>query len=138
MAKADGGPQGPPLDSVRLDVWLDVSCLYRTRSEAQRACRSGQVEINGQAGKPHRLVRAGDRIELSRPFGDKQAIVVTAIADRSIPRTQARALYDDHTPRPTPDQIAARRAERVFRAAQNAAGRPDTQQRRAVRKLRGY
>ena len=34
--------------AVRLDVWLDVACLYRTRSEAQRACVGGKVEVNGQ------------------------------------------------------------------------------------------
>ena len=31
--------------TVRLDVWLDVSCLYRTRSEAQRACEGGKIEV---------------------------------------------------------------------------------------------
>ena len=33
------------MTSVRLDVWLDVSCLFRTRSEAQRACRNGKVDV---------------------------------------------------------------------------------------------
>ena len=33
--------------SVRLDIWLDVACLYRTRSEAQKACQGGKVEVNG-------------------------------------------------------------------------------------------
>ncbi len=138
MAKADGGPEGPRYDSVRLDVWLDVSCLFKTRSEAQRACKGGKVEVNGQAGKPHRMVHVGDQIELSRPFGAKQSVVVVGLAERSIPKAEARRLYDDRTPRPSPDEIATRRADRVFRAAQVAAGRPDKQQRRAVRKLRGY
>ena len=31
-------------DDVRLDVWLDVACVFRTRSEAQKACRGGKVE----------------------------------------------------------------------------------------------
>ena len=123
---------------MRLDVWLDVSCLFKTRSEAQRACKGGKVEVNGQAGKPHRMVHGGDQIELSRPFGVKQSVVVVGLAERSIPKADARRLYDDRTPRPSPDEIATRRADRVFRAAQVAAGRPDKQQRRAVRKLRGY
>ena len=31
--------------SMRLDVWLDVACLFRTRSEAQKACRNGKVDV---------------------------------------------------------------------------------------------
>lgn len=130
--------QGAPLQAVRLDVWLDVSCLFKTRSEAQRACKAGRVEVNGQAGKPHRLVHCGDQVEISRPFGTKQSVVVAGLAERSLPKADARRLYDDRTPKPSPDEIASRRADRVFRAAQVAAGRPDKQQRRAVRKLRGY
>ena len=128
----------PALETVRLDVWLDVSCLFKTRSEAQRACKGGKVEVNGQAGKAHRRVHVGDQVELSRPFGAKQSVVVLGLAERSIPKAEARRLYDDRTPKPSPDEIATRRADRVFRAAQVAAGRPDKQQRRAVRKLKGY
>jgi ribosome-associated heat shock protein Hsp15 len=138
MPAGDRGPGGAPLDEVRLDVWLDVSCLFKTRSEAQRACKGGKVEVNGQPGKPHRMVRAGDVVELTRGFGAKQSVVVRALAERSIPKAEARTLYEDRTPQPSADEIATRRAERVFRAAQAAAGRPDKRQRRAVTKLRGH
>jgi ribosome-associated heat shock protein Hsp15 len=123
---------------VRLDVWLDVSCLFKTRSEAQRACKSGKVEVNGQSGKPHRGVRIGDEIQISRAFGGRQSVIVRGLAERSIPKAEARALYEDRTPLPSPDDMALRRAERVFRAAQRAAGPPQKHQRRALRKVRGH
>lgn len=138
MPAGDRGPDGAPLDEVRLDVWLDVSCLFKTRSEAQRACKGGKVEVNGQPGKPHRMVRAGDALEITRAFGAKQSVVVRALAERSLPKADARQLYVDRTPQPSAEEIATRRAERTFRAAQAAAGRPDKRQRRAVTKLRGY
>ena len=128
----------PAADAVRIDVWLDVSCLFRTRSEAQKACKGGKVDVNGQPGKPHRMVRAGDALDITRAFGAKQAVVVRALAERSLPKAEARQLYEDRTPQPSAEEIATRRAERVFRAAQTAAGRPDKRQRRAVTKLRGY
>jgi ribosome-associated heat shock protein Hsp15 len=127
-----------PLDAVRLDVWLDVACLFKTRSEAQRACKGGKVDVNGQPGKPHRLVHVGEEIVISRPYGTRQIVTIRGLAERSIPKADARQLYEDRTPLPSPDEIATRRAERVFRAAQIAAGRPDKRQRRAVQKLRGY
>jgi ribosome-associated heat shock protein Hsp15 len=123
---------------VRLDVWLDVSCLFKTRSEAQRACKGGKVEVNGQSGKPHRGIRVGDEIHITRASGVRQTVTVRGLAERSIPKAEARALYEDRTPLPSPDDVALRRAERVFRAAQLAAGPPDKRQRRALKKLRGH
>ncbi len=128
----------PALTEVRLDVWLDVSCLFKTRSEAQRACKGGKVDVNGQSGKPHRTIKTGDQILISRESGRRQTIVVLALAEKSIPRADARLLYEDRTPPTPPEDVALRRAERVFRAAQTAAGPPDKRQRRAIRKLRGY
>ncbi len=126
------------MTAVRLDVFLDVACLFKTRSEAQRACKAGRVRVNGQPARPHRLVHAGDTLEIERGFGLTQQIVVLGVAERSIPKAEARQLYEDRTPKPSEEELAARRAERVFRAAQVAAGRPDKRQRRAVRKLRGH
>src|SRR5262245_53229881 len=105
-------------NEVRLDVWLDVSCLFKTRSEAQRACKGGKVDVNGQPGKPHRMIRAGDAIVISRESGRRQTVVVLALAEKSLPKAEARLLYEDRTPPTPPEEIALRRAERVFRAAQ--------------------
>jgi ribosome-associated heat shock protein Hsp15 len=91
-------------DPVRLDVWLDVACLFKTRSEAQRACRGGKVDVNGQAAKPHRVLRLGDVIDLTRPQGRRQRVVVRALAGAHLPKTQARLLYEDTTPPPTPEE----------------------------------
>lgn len=125
------------LENVRLDVWLDVACLYRTRSEAQKACQGGKVEVNGQPAKPKRLLRIGDELRIKRPFGRQQRIVVRVLADRHIPKADAKRLYDDLTPPPAPEEIELRRMERVFRAAMTATGSPDKRQRRALRKMKG-
>ena len=124
-------------DSVRLDVWLDVACLFRTRSEAQNASKGGKIDVNGQPAKPNRRLRPGDEIEISRPFGRKQRVRVRALADRHLPKADARALYEDLTPPPTPEEIEARRQERVYRAAMTPLKAPDKRQRRALRKLKG-
>ncbi len=126
------------MDSVRLDIWLDVACLFRTRSEAQKACKAGKVEVNGQAAKPHRDVKSGDEVVISRPLGRKQRLVVYAVADKNIPRKEARALYEDLTPPPTPEEIEQRRIERLARAflRPQSAGSPDKRERRQLRKMK--
>jgi len=123
-------------ESVRLDVWLDVACLFKTRSEAKRACEGGKVDVNGEKAKPHRMLREGDRIRISRGFGRNQDVVVRIAIDQHVKKSEARALYDDHTPKPTPEEIEARRIDRAYRAAARAAGTPDRRRRREVRRLK--
>jgi ribosome-associated heat shock protein Hsp15 len=122
---------------VRLDVWLDVACLFKTRSEAQKACKAGKVEVNGQSAKPNRRLRAGDAIDIGRPLGRKQRVKVRALLDRSVSRVEARELYEDLTPPPTPEEIEARKQERLYRAAVTPPKAPDKRERRALRRLRG-
>ena len=125
------------MDAVRLDVWLDVSCLFRTRSEAQRACKGGKVDVNGHAAKPHRDVRPGDEVVISRPLGRKQTVVVRAVTDRHMPRADAREMYEDRTPPPTAEEVEARRLARLARALNRAPTiTPDKRERRRIRKMK--
>ena len=124
------------MEDVRLDTWLDVACLFKTRSEAQKACKLGKVSVNGQTAKPHRDVRAGDKIEISRPLGRKQLLTVLGVASTHIPRADARLLYEDRTPKPTPEEIEVRRLERIYRAAATPKTRPDRDMRRTLRRLK--
>jgi ribosome-associated heat shock protein Hsp15 len=125
-----------PLDAVRLDIWLDVACLFKTRSEAQKACKNGKIDVNGETAKPHRTVRAGDEIRIGRPFGRKQLLRVRGLADRHVSRVEAKGLYEDFTPQPTPEEIEMRRAERIYRAAMTPPRAPDKRDRRALRKMK--
>lgn len=125
------------MTSVRVDVWLDVACLYRTRSEAQKACQGGKIEVNGQSCKAHRQLRVGDELRLSRPFGRKQTVTVLGLADRHISKADARLLYQDTTPPLSEEEKEMRRIERVYRASMQRSHTPDKRERRALRKLRG-
>ena len=126
------------MDSARLDVWLDVACLFKTRSEAQKACKGGKVDVNGQAAKPHREVRPGDEIVISRPLGRRQHIRVRVVLDEHIPKVQARGMYEDLTPAPTAEEIEARRIAKLARAFTRpaTAGAPDRRERRQLRRLK--
>jgi ribosome-associated heat shock protein Hsp15 len=130
---SDGPGDGP---STRLDVWLDVACLFKTRSDAQKAVKNGKIEVNGQPAKAHRLLRAGDELVINRPFGRRQTVVVKAIAEKHVSKAEARLLYDDLTPAPTPEEIEMRRLERMYRAAVTPPTTPDKRARRTLRKMK--
>jgi ribosome-associated heat shock protein Hsp15 len=128
-------PVTPPAE-VRLDVWLDVACLFKTRSEAQRACRGGKVDVNGHSGKPHRALHVGDQLRITRAAGRRQHVIVTMLAEQHVPKPEARRLYEDLTPPPSPEELAVREIERHFWKARRppAPGTPDRREKRRIRR----
>lgn len=122
------------LDSLRIDVWLDVACLFKTRSQAQKACKAGKVDVGGQRAKPHREVRIGDEIEITRHRG-KQKVVVQGLAEQHIPKAEARELYEDVTPPPSPEELEVRRLEKAARLPDRRREKaPDKRERRELRR----
>jgi ribosome-associated heat shock protein Hsp15 len=92
--------------------------------------------VNGQVSKPNRVVHEGDRIEISRGQGRKQRVIVRELADHHVAKADARRLYEDVTPPPTPEEIEQRRLERMFRAAVTPPRAPDKRARRELRRLK--
>ena len=115
--------------TTRLDVWLDVACIFPTRSRAKAACEGGKVEVNGDRGKPHREIRTGDRVAVTGRDGSRRDLVVRGLAERSLPKAEARKLYEDVTPPLAPEILEARRLDRLL-APRGDAGRPDKRDRR--------
>ncbi|HTO89470.1 MAG TPA: S4 domain-containing protein [Thermoanaerobaculia bacterium] len=122
---------------MRLDVWLDVACVCSTRSQAKVACDGGKVDVNGERARAHRAIRVGDRLTVTTGSGGRRELLVLALADRSIPRREARALYEDRTPSPSPQVLEARRLDRML-APRDEGGRPDRRQRRERRRRKGW
>ncbi|WP_178984275.1 MULTISPECIES: RNA-binding S4 domain-containing protein [Winogradskyella] len=51
---------------MRIDKYLWCVRYYKTRSIATKACKKGQVKVNGAAVKPSREVFPTDKIELRK------------------------------------------------------------------------
>jgi ribosome-associated heat shock protein Hsp15 len=116
--------------SVRIDKWLWAARAFKTRSLAADACDGGKVDINGEAAKPAKQVRGGDRVEIT--IGDGRRILnVVGLSERRGPATEARLLYEDLTP-PAPPRI--RQARPPYR--EPGAGRPTKRERREIDRLR--
>ena len=128
--------EAPTLEAVRLDVFLDVACLFPTRSQAAAACRGGKVDVNGHASPSHKVVRAGDTLAITMTSG-RRTFVIRSLADKHLPRAEARALREETTPLPSPGVLEARRLERLLRPQSDENGRPTKRDRREQRRLRG-
>ena len=124
---------------MRLDVWLDVTCLFKTRSEAKRACEGGKVHLNGQSAKPHREIKIGDEIDIRYRFGRRQKVAVRGLTEQHLKKADARLLYEDLTPKPSPEEVELRRMARLAAPFVRSAslGAPDKRERRAIRRIKG-
>ena len=87
------------------------------------------MEVNGDRGKPHREIRPGDRIAVTGRDGSRRDLVVRGLAEHSLPKAEARKLYEDVTPPVAPEILEARRLDRLL-APRGDAGRPDKRDRR--------
>ena len=125
-------------ESVRLDIWLDVACIFKTRSQAQSACKKGRIKVNGDHGKPHRAVRPGDEIRISIAGGRTRIIEVVELESVNVAKARARELYVDHTPKPTPEEIELRKMQRLSMPTPRprGAGAPKKGERRRLRRLK--
>lgn len=115
------------MTEVRVDKWLWAARFFKSRSLATQACDGGKVDVNGQAAKPARLIRPGDLIEVTLPFGRRVARV-RALSNRRGPGREAALLYEDLTPPPPPRE--ARPLPTVMRP--RGAGRPTKRERRLL------
>jgi ribosome-associated heat shock protein Hsp15 len=121
---------------VRLDKWLHVARVFKTRSQATHACALGRVRVNGQPAKPHRHLALEDRVEVERSDWTR-VLVVKGLAERPLPKEQAAALFEDLSPpRPVLDPL-----ERLLRRPpvrrDPGAGRPTKKERRALDRATG-
>jgi len=81
-------------------------------------------------------VREGDTVRISRGFGQHQTVVVRGVLATHVRKADARTLYVDVTPAPTPEEVEARRLARLYRAAAASAG-TDRRRRREIRRAKG-
>ncbi len=121
--------------AVRLDKWLQVARMFKTRSQATKACQLNRVRVNGASAKAHRPLAIGDRVEVER--GDwVRILVVRELADRPLPKTEAPRVYDEvGPPRPPVDPIARLR-RRPAAQREPGLGRPTKKQRRELDRWR--
>lgn len=122
------------ITSVRLDVWLWAARFYKTRQLAKQAVDGGKVVLNGAAGKPAKLIRAGDSLHISRAL-ERFAVSVLAVSDKRGPAAMAQTLY-----RESAVSIAARAAVAEQRRltggpAPHPDGRPDKRARRQLQRI---
>src|SRR3954467_5801176 len=125
------------MEHDRLDHWLWVVRLTKTRSVAADAVKAGRVQVNGQPTKPSREVHPGDRVEI-RVGAQRTEVIVRGSVPRRVGAAEAAKLYEETAAsREGRERFLEQRklVEPVRR--QGGKGRPTKRDRRELERLRG-
>ncbi|WP_266168100.1 RNA-binding S4 domain-containing protein [Dyella subtropica] len=127
-------PSVPATNEVRADVWLWAARFFKTRSLAKQAIDGGRIDVNDAGCKPAKALHVGDRLKITRGE-ERLEVEVLALSERRGPASVAQALYRETEA----SQLArdAMREQRRLIGANAPAGRPDKQDRRELRRLKG-
>lgn len=86
---------------MRIDLLLSRLCLFKTRSQAARACDEGRVFLNDRPAKAAAEVRPGDRIRWTDRFVRwEDAVEILSVPEGSVSRAAARDHYRMNDRRP--------------------------------------
>jgi ribosome-associated heat shock protein Hsp15 len=92
-------PCGDARETQRLDKWLWHARIIKSRSLAAQLVTQGKFRVNREKVlKPAFGIKSGDVITTSL-FGRLRVLQVTGFTDRRGPPVEAKALYDDITPK---------------------------------------
>ncbi|MCD4706191.1 MAG: RNA-binding S4 domain-containing protein [Candidatus Sabulitectum sp.] len=80
---------------MRIDLFLKVTGLLKTRSIASKAIGAGAVELNGSRAKASSTVETGAVIGLIKPDGSRITIKVLIVpTSKNVSRKDRSSLYD--------------------------------------------
>ena len=130
-------PLTEQIERQRLDKWLWAARFYKTRSTASSQIQKGRVSVNGQRGKPSRLIGVGDQVIVQKiPYNFE--ITVIALNEQRRSATEAQTLYEESAEsiEQRTEEAARRRAERAADQGLRGEGRPTKRQRRQIIRFR--
>ena len=118
------------MNEVRIDKWMWATRIFKTRTIAAEACKKNRVMINGVNGKPSRMIKVGEVIQVRKPpitFSFK-------VLDLTERRMGAKLVPDYLENVTTPDQYEILEMNRIsgFVDRARGLGRPTKKDRREL------
>lgn len=126
-------------NTIRIDQWLNIACIIKTRSQARKACEEGRVKVNDQTVKASKLVKIGDTVSVRYKWHHR-TFDILGIEHRSISHEKARLLYHEHELL-AEEKEALEMRQQFFKTERRLRpkykGRPTKKARRKFEGLRG-
>ena len=124
------------MESIRIDKWLWVIRIFKTRSQASEACNGGKVKIDGHNAKPSREIRVNDIIDIQQS-GSRKTVKVLKIHKNRVAAKLVPDIMQDLTPPEEYERLEMIRQLNIEKR-ERGAGRPTKKDRRNISKLKGF
>ena len=120
-------------NTTRIDKWLWVVRIYKTRSIATEACAGGKVKIEGNTVKASRMVRKGDIIKVRKGIINYEYKVLK-IAEKRMGAKMVMDYMNDNTSR---EELEKLKTAKILapQKREKGKGRPTKKERRIIDKL---
>ncbi|GAB1374764.1 RNA-binding S4 domain-containing protein [Bacteroidales bacterium] len=114
----------------RLDKFLWSIRVFKTRSEAADACKSGRVKVNGTEAKSSREIKSGDEVTVRKGIVTYSFNVKTPV-DKRQPARLVEEFVQNTTPQSELDKLLVPK-ETMHMVRERGTGRPTKKERREM------
>lgn len=121
---------------VRVDKWIWAVRIFKTRSQATDACKSGKVSMDGVALKPARNIEIGDRIEIKKDQINME-VEVLDLLEKRVGASLVPKFMKDLTPESEYTKIDLLK-NKSFEYRQRGLGRPTKRDRRTLNRFKDF
>lgn len=121
--------------NIRIDKWLWMVRLFKTRSLATEACNAGKVKLNGNPVKPSKEVKSEEVYHVKLGQLDK-VVQVLATPKSRVGAVLVPQFYSDLTPEAEYERIKALKMK--FEHRDHGEGRPTKRDRRQIEFLKNH
>ena len=121
--------------NIRMDKWLWMVRLFKTRSISADACNAGKIKLHGTNVKPSKEVRTGEILHIKIGQLDKTVRVIDTPKSR-VGASLVSQYYLDLTPSEEYERIKALRSKFEYR--ESGEGRPTKRDRRQIEYLKKH
>tara|TARA_B100000780_G_C21001623_1_gene400767 strand:+ start:506 stop:934 length:429 start_codon:yes stop_codon:yes gene_type:complete len=120
------------IEKVRVDKWLWTIRVFKSRSMATQACKSGKVKLGSAKCKPARNIAPGDLISVDKD-GLKLEFKVLELLKSRMSFSIAKDAYEDLTSEAEKEKFRALHHRRLSgEERQSGLGRPTKRDRREI------
>jgi ribosome-associated heat shock protein Hsp15 len=123
--------------ATRIDQWLWAARLFKTRTQANQACRGGRVQVAGKVVKPAHPLLPGEVVCIKQPPIVRQYRVKN-LAVKRVSAALARELVEETTPAADLEKLALARRDplgMIFARREKGSGRPTKKERRRLEEM---